>query len=136
MSSSKKIFVLSIVIIGAAFLIVNFKAWNLLEKPIDLSLTENAVVRNVAFDSTNNNALLLDVQSMCSKTIVFNTVVIKDSSHNTVATIVSLSDDLPAHENSTISVNLSEINLVSGNYTANLWTTKSHVFYSPPFTIR
>jgi hypothetical protein len=58
------------------------------------------------------------------------TIVIQDSNHITVATITPFSDDLPAYENSTIPINLS-----SGNYTANLWTTKSHVFYSPPFTI-
>ena len=98
-------------------------------------MTENAVVRKVTLDSTNENMVLLDVKSMSSKTIEFNTVVIQDSNHITVATITSVSEDLPAYENSTIPINLNGINLVSGNYTANLWTTKSHVFYSPPFTI-
>ena len=136
MNPSKKILVLLIVIIGMAFIIINFEAWNLWGKPIDLSMTENAVVQKVTFDSTDNNTLLLDVQSMCSKTIVFNSVVIKNSNQVTVATIVPFSYDLPTDENLIIPVNLSDFNLVSGNYTANLWTTKSHVIYSPPFTIR
>jgi len=130
-----KIFVLTIIIIGLAFIIINFNAWNLFAKPIDLSMTENAVVRKVTLDNTNKNMVLFDVQSMSSKTIEFNTVVIQDSNHITVATITPISEDLPAYENSTIPINLNEINLSSGNYTANLWTTKSHVFYSPPFTI-
>jgi hypothetical protein len=128
--------VLLIIIIGVSFIIVHFEAWNLFEKPIDLRMTETAVVKKVTFDSTNNNILLLDVQSTCSKTIEFNTVVIKDSNQITITTIVSFSEDLAPDENSIIPVNLSGVNLSSGNYTANLWTTKSHVFQSPPFTIR
>jgi hypothetical protein len=72
---------------------------------------------------------------MCSKTIVFNTVLIKNSEHNTVATIVPFHSDLPADENMTITVDLSDINLSSGNYTVNIWTTKSHFFSSPTFTV-
>ena len=97
-------------------------------------MTETAVVRKVTLDIASNT-VLLDVQSINSKTIEFNAVVIQNSNHVTVATITPFSEDLPAYENSTIPINLSEINLSSGNYTANLWTTKSHVFYSPPFTI-
>jgi hypothetical protein len=84
LSPSKKILVLLIIIIGISFLIFHFEAWKFLEKPIDLRMTETAVVQKVAFDSTNNNMLLLEVQSMCSKTIEFNTVVIKDSHQITV----------------------------------------------------
>jgi hypothetical protein len=135
LSPIKKIFALSIIIIGLSFIIINFDAWNLLGKPIDLSMTENAVVRKVTLDSTIENTVLLYVQSMSSKTIEFNAVVIQDSNHFTVATITPFSEDLPAYENSTIPINLNGINLSSGNYTANLWTTKSHVFFSPPFTI-
>ena len=135
MSPSKKILVLLIIIIGVSFIIVHFEAWNLFEKPIDLRMTETAVVQKIAFDNTNNNILLLEVQSTCSKTIEFNTVVIKDSNQITVATIVPFSEELAPDENSIIPVNLSGIKLSSGNYTANLWTTKSHVFQSPPFTI-
>lgn len=131
----KKIFFLLIVIIAVAFVIINTNAWNLLGKPINLGVTEEAVIRKVSFDSTNNNILLLDVQSMCSKTIVFNTVLIKNSEHNTVATIVPFHSDLPADENMTITVDLSDINLSSGNYTVNIWTTKSHFFSSPTFTV-
>jgi hypothetical protein len=131
----KKIFFLLIVIIAVAFVIINTNAWNLLGKPINLGVTEEAVIRKVSFDSTNNNILLLDVQSMCSKTIVFNTVLIKNSEHNTVATIVPFHSDLPANENMTITVYLSDINLSSGNYTVNIWTTKSHFFSSPTFTV-
>jgi hypothetical protein len=120
LSPYKKIFALSIIIIGLALLIINFNAWNLSGKPIDLSMTENAVVRKVTLDSTNKNTVLLDIQSMSSKTIEFNTIVIQDSNHITVATITPFSDYLPAYENSTIPINLSEINLSSGNYTANL----------------
>ena len=131
----KKIFFLLIVIIAVAFVIINTNAWNLLGKPINLGITEEAVIRKVSFDSTNNSTLLLDVQSMCGKTIVFNTAVIKNSEQNTVATIVSFVNDLPAYKNTTITIDLSSINLSSGNYTVNLWTTRSHFFPSPSFTI-
>jgi hypothetical protein len=132
----KKIFAVSFVIIAVGFVIINTSAWNLLGKPINLGIiSEQAVIRKVSFDSTNNNALLLDVQSMYSKTIVFNTAVIKNSQHNTVATIVSFQYELPAGKNMTISVDLSGINLGSGNYTVDLWTTSSHFFSSPSFTV-
>ena len=86
----KKIFFVSFVIIAVGFVIINTNALNLLGKPINLGIIpEEAVIRNVSFDSTDNNTLLLDVQSMYSKTIVFNTAVIKDSQHNTVVTIAS-----------------------------------------------
>jgi hypothetical protein len=132
----KKIFVLLIVIGAVAFVIVDTNAWNLLGKPINLGITEEAVVRKVSFDSTNDNILLLDVQSMCSKTIVFNTAVIKNSQQTTVATIVSFQNDLPAYKNATIKVDLSGIILSPGNYTIDLWTTRSHYFSSPPFVIQ
>ena len=132
----KKIFVVSFVIIAVGFVIINTSAWNLLGKPINLGIiSEQAVIRKVSFDSTNNNTLLLDVQSMYSKTIVFNTAVIKNSQHNTVATIVSFQDELPAGKNMTITLDLSGINLGSGNYTVDLWTTSSHFFSSPSFTV-
>jgi hypothetical protein len=132
----KKIFVVSFVIIAVGFVIINTSAWNLLGKPINLGIiSEQAVIRKVSFDSTNNNALLLDVQSMYSKTIVFNTAVIKNSQHNTVATIVSFQNELPAKENITVTLDLSGINLGSGNYTVDLWTTSSHFFSSPSFTV-
>jgi hypothetical protein len=136
LNPSKKILALLIIIIGTSFIIVHFEAWKLLENPIDLRITETAVVKKAAFDSTNNNILLLDVQSTFSKTIEFNAVVIKDSNQITVATIVEFSEDIAPDENSIIPVNLRGIKLSSGNYTANLWTAKSHVFQSPPFTIR
>ena len=132
----KKIFFLLVVIIAVAFIVVNTSAWNLLGKPINLGVTEEAIVHKVSFDSTNNNTLLLDVQSMCSKTIVFNTAVIKDSEQHTVATIVSFQSELSAEKNATVPVDLSGIKLSSGNYTVNLWTTRSHFFSSPTFTIR
>jgi hypothetical protein len=117
------------------FVIINTNAWNLLEKPINLGLIpETAVIRKVSFDSTNNNTLLLEVQSMYSKTIIFNTAVLKNSQHNTVATIASFQSELPAEKNTIITVDLSDINLSSGNYTVDLWTTQSHVFSSPSFT--
>ena len=130
----KKIVFLSIITIAVAFIIVNTNALNLLGKPIDLSITENAVIQKVSFDSTNNT-LLLDIQSMSSKTIVLNTAVIKNSAQNTVATIVQFQNDLPANQNTTVSVDLSNIQLNPGNYTINLWTTKSHVIASPSFTL-
>jgi hypothetical protein len=132
----KKILVVSFVIIAVGFVIINTSAWNLLGKPINLGIiSEQAVIRKVSFDSTNNNTLLLDVQSMYSKTIIFNTAVIKNSQHNTVATIVSFQNELPAKENMTITLDLSGINLGSGNYTVDLWTTSSHFFSSPSFTV-
>jgi len=132
----KKIFFLLFVIIAIAFIVINTNAWNLLGKPINLGVTEEAIVRKVSFDSTNNNTLLLDVQSMCSKTIVFNTAVIKDSEQHTAGTIVSFQSELSADKNATVPVDLSGIKLSSGNYTVNLWTTRSHFFSSPTFTIR
>jgi len=132
----KKILLVSIVIIAVGFVIIDTRAWNLLGKPINLGIiAEQAVIRKVSFDKSNNNTLLLDVQSMYSKTIVFNTAVIKNSQHNTVATIVSFQNELPAGKNITVTVDLSGTNLGSGNYTIDLWTTSSHFFSSPPFTI-
>jgi hypothetical protein len=93
----KKIFFVSFVTIAVGFVIINTNAWNLLGKPINLGLIpETAVIRKVSFDSTNNNTLLLDVQSIYSKTIVFNTAVLKNSQHNTVATIASFESELLA----------------------------------------
>ena len=132
----KKIIFLSIIIIAVAFIIVDTSAWNLLGKPIDLTMTENAAVQKVSFDNANNNTLLLDVQSMCSKDIVLNTAIIKDSGQSTVATIAPFQGELPANQNTTISIDLSGILLGPGNYTVNLWTTKSHVFASPTFTVK
>jgi len=132
----KKILLVSIVIIAVGFVIIDTQAWNLLGKPINLGIiAEQAVIRKVSFDKSNNNTLLLDVQSMYSKTIVFNTAVIKNSQHNTVATIVSFQNELPAGKNITVTMDLSGTNLGSGNYTIDLWTTSSHFFSSPPFTI-
>ena len=132
----KKIFLVSFVIIAVGFVIINTNAWNLLGKPINLGLIpETAVIRKVSFDSTNNNTLLLEVQSMYSKTIVFNTAIIKNSQHNTVATIVSFQNELPAEKNTIVTVDLNSVNLSSGNYTLDLWTTQSHYFSSPSFII-
>jgi hypothetical protein len=133
----KKIFFVTFIIIAVGFVIINTNALNLLGKPINLRLkAEQAVIQKVSFDSANNNMLLLNVQSMYSQTIVFNTAVIKNSQHNTVATIVSFLNELPAEKNEIIRVDLSGISLSSGNYTIDLWTTKSHFFSSPTFIIR
>jgi hypothetical protein len=133
----KKIFLVSFLIIAVGFVIINTNALNLLGKPINLGLiSEQAVIQKVSFDPTNNNTLLLDVQSTYSKTIVFNTAVIKNSQHNTVATIVSFQYELPSEENAIVPIDLNGINLSYGNYTIDLWTTKSHFFSSPTFTIR
>jgi hypothetical protein len=127
----------SFLIIAVGFVIINTNALNLLGKPINLGLiSEQAVIQKVSFDPTNNNTLLLDVQSTYSKTIVFNTAVIKNSQHNTVATIVSFQYELPSEENAIVPIDLNGINLSYGNYTIDLWTTKSHFFSSPTFTIR
>jgi hypothetical protein len=133
----KKIFLVSFVIIAVGFVIINTNALNLLGKPINLGLiAEQAVIQKVSFDGTNNSTLLLDVQSTYSKTIVFNTAVIKNSQHNTVATIVAFQYELPSEKNVIIPVDLNGINLSYGNYTVDLWTTRSHFFSSPTFTIR
>lgn len=132
----KKIFLVSFVIIAVGFVIINTNALNLLGKPINLGLiAEQAVIQKVSFDSTNNSTLLLDVQSTYSKTIVFNTAVIKNSQHNTVATIVAFQYEVPSEKNVIIPVDLNGINLSYGNYTIDLWTTRSHFFSSPTFTI-
>jgi hypothetical protein len=133
----KKIFLVSFLIIAVGFVIINTNALNLLGKPINLGLiSEQAVIQKVSFDPTNNNTLLLDVQSTYSKTIIFNTAVVKNSQHNTVATIVSFQYELPSEENAIVPIDLNGINLSYGNYTIDLWTTKSHFFSSPTFTIR
>jgi hypothetical protein len=127
----------SFLIIAVGFVIINTNALNLLGKPINLGLiSEQAVIQKVSFDPTNNNTLLLDVQSTYSKTIIFNTAVVKNSQHNTVATIVSFQYELPSEENAIVPIDLNGINLSYGNYTIDLWTTKSHFFSSPTFTIR
>jgi hypothetical protein len=132
----KKIFFVSFVIVAVGFVIINTNAWNLLGKPINLGLIpETAVICKVSFDSTNNSTLLLEVQSMYSKTIIFNTAIIKNSQHNTVATIVSFQSELPAEKKTIVAIDLNGVNLSSGNYTIDLWTTQSHFFSSPSFTI-
>ena len=133
----KKIFFVSFVIIAVGFVLINTNALSLLGKPINLGIIpEDAVIRKVSFDSANNSTLLLDVQSMYSKTIVFNTAVIKNSQHHTVATIVSFQEELPAEKNIIVALDLSGISLGSGNYTVDLWTARSHYFSSPPFTVQ
>jgi hypothetical protein len=132
----KKIFFVSFVIVAVGLVILNTGALSLLGKPINLGLKpEEAVIRKASIDKTNNR-LLLDVQSTYSKTIIFNAAVIKDSQHNTVATIVSFQNELPAQTSTIITVDLSSTNLSSGNYTIDLWTTNSHFFSSPSFTVR
>jgi len=133
----KKIFFVSFVIITVGLVILNTDALSLLGKPINLGLKpEEAVIRKASIDKTDSNKLLLDVQSTYSKTIIFNAVVIKDTQHNTVATIVSFHNELPAQTITIITVDLSSTNLSSGNYTIDLWTTNSHFFSSPSFTVR
>jgi hypothetical protein len=133
----KKIFFVSFVIVAVGLVILNTDALSLLGKPINLGLKpEEAVIRKASIDKTNSNKLLLDVQSTYSKTIIFNAAVIKDSQHNTVATIVSFHNELPAQTSTIITVDLSSTNLSSGNYTMDLWTTNSHFFSSPSFTVK
>jgi len=132
----KKIFFVSFVIVAVGLVILNTDALSLLGKPINLGLKpEEAVIRKASIDETNNK-LLLDVQSTYSKTIIFNAAVIKDSQHNTVATVVSFHNELPAQTSTIITVDLSTTNLSSGNYTIDLWTTNSHFFSSPSFAVR
>jgi hypothetical protein len=133
----KKIFLVAFVVIAVGFVIINTNALSYLGKPINLGLiAEQAVILKISFDNSNNNTLLINVHSMYSQTIVFNTAIIKNSHHDTVATIVSLHNELPAQKNVIIPVDLSGIVLSSGNYTVDLWTTKSHYFSSPSFTIQ
>ncbi len=120
-----------------SFVIINTNALSLFEKPINLGLiAEQAVIQKASFDSSNNNTLLLNVKSLFSQTIVFNTAIIKNSQQNTVATIVSFHHELPAQNNVIVPIDLNGIGLSSGNYTIDLWTTKSHHFSSPSFTIK
>jgi hypothetical protein len=133
----KKIFFGVFIFIAVGFVVVNTNALSLLGKPINLGLiAEQAVIQKVSFDSSNNNTLLIIVHSMYSQTIVFNTAVIKNSQHDTVATIVSFQNELPAQKNTVVKVDLSGINLSSGNYTVDLWTTRSHHFSSPSFIVK
>jgi hypothetical protein len=132
----KKIILVSSIIVAVGFIIINTNAMNLIGKPINLEVKgEEAVIQKASFDGTDNNILLLNVQSMYSKTITFNTATIKNSQHANVATIVSLQDELPAKQNMTIPVDLSGVNLASGNYTIDLWTTQGHFFSSPRFAV-
>ena len=132
----KKVLLGIIITIAIAFVIVNvISRWNIGLKPITLDVAEEAEIRKVSFDSANNDTLLLDVQSKDAQTIIFNAAIIKDPEHRTVTTIVPFQSELPAHKNTTIAINLKDINLASGNYTVNLWTTKSRNFYSPLFAV-
>jgi hypothetical protein len=130
----KKISIGLILIITVASILVYFNVWNPDIKPIALGLSEEAKIQKASFDSVNK-AILLDVQSMDSKDLVFNVALIDDSEHKTVATIVPFQAELPAHENTTITINLNNIVLGSGNYTVNLRTAKTYNFYSPPFAV-
>ena len=132
----KKIIFVSCIIIAVGFVIVNTNALNLIGKPINLDVKgEQAVIRTASFDSNDKNTLLLNVQSMYGKTITFNTATIKNSQHANVATIVSLQDELPAQQNMTIPIDLSGVNLASGNFTIDLWTIQGHFFSSPYFAV-
>lgn len=132
----KKVLLGIIITIAVAFVIVSvIPRWNIGLKPITLDVAEEAEIRKVSFDSANNDTLLLDVQSIDAQTIIFNAAIIKDSEHRTVTTIVPFQSELPAYKNATIAINLKDINLASGNYTVNLWTTKSRNFYSPLFAV-
>jgi hypothetical protein len=109
---------------------------NLIGKPINLDIKgEQVVIRKASLNSNDKSTLLLDVQSTYGKTITFNTATIKNSQHANVATIASLQEELPAQQNMTICIDLIGVNLVSGNYTLDLWTTQGHFFSSPYFAI-
>jgi hypothetical protein len=131
----KKIIFVSCIIVVVGFVIVSTNALNLIGKPINLDMKgEQAIIRTASFDSNDKNTLLLNVQSMYSKTITFNTATIKNSQHANMATIVSL-QELQAQQNMIIPIDLSGVNLASGNYTVDLWTTQGHFFSSPHFTV-
>ena len=70
MGKGKKIVLALIVIVVLAFVVVNVTGWSPELKPVTLNLSEKATIQKVTFDSPNN-ALLLDVQSTDTKTIVF-----------------------------------------------------------------
>jgi hypothetical protein len=130
----KKISLGLILAIAAAFIVISITGWKPEIQPINLGLSEDATIQKVTFDRANNN-LLLDVQSMDSKTIVFNVAIIENSNHETVATIVPFHAELPAYNNTAIIINLNDINLAIGNYTVNLRTANSYRFYSPYFAM-
>ena len=131
----KKIIFVSCIIVVVGLVIVNTNALNLIEKPINLDMKgEQVIIRTASFDSNDKSTLLLNVQSMYSKTIIFNTATIKNSQHANVATILS-HQELPAQQNMIIPIDLTGVNLASGNYTLDLWTTQGHFFSSPHFTV-
>ena len=135
MGKGKKIVLALIVIVALAFVAVNVTGWSPELKPVTLNLSEKVAIQKVTFDAPNN-ALLLEVQSMDTKTIVFNVAIIEDTNHKTVATIVPFQAEAAANQNTTITINLNDINLTPGNYTVNLRTANTYHFYSPQFAVQ
>jgi hypothetical protein len=135
MGKVKKMVLGLTIIIAVAFIAVSVFGWNPEIKPVTLNLSEKAAIQKVTFDSSNN-ALLLDMQSVDTKTIVFNVAIIEDANHKTVATIVPFQAELPANKNTTITINLNDTNLAPGNYTVNLRTVNTYHFYSPLFAVQ
>ena len=135
MGKLKKISIALILVISAASILIYFDLWSPSLKPISLDLSEKATILKVSFDNSTK-MLSANVRSMDSKDLVFNVAIIEDSNHKTVATIVPFQAELPAYENTTITVNLSDFNLASGNYTLNLRTSRTYNFYSPTFAVQ
>jgi hypothetical protein len=108
-----------------------------------------AGVQKVSVDSTDNSTLLLDVHSFSKHTIVVSSVTIKEVStkieevkhikvvpgemdclfvnifaHDIVPT------ELPAYKDTTIRVNLNNMNLSPGNYTVNFESTNGNSLWA------
>jgi hypothetical protein len=106
-------------------------------------------LQKVSFDSTDNSTLLLDVHSFWNHTFVVSSVTIKEVSAkieevkhikmvpgeiDCVFVNVFADDivptELPAYKDTTVRVNLNNMNLSSGNYTVNFESTNGNSLWA------
>jgi hypothetical protein len=96
---------------------------------------EKATIQQVSFDGADHSTILLDVQSLSTKTIIFSTAIVRNSEHQTIVAVCPIQTELPSYKNVTVAVSLNNI-LTSGNYTVTLETTKGNKFFSPLFNVQ
>jgi energy-converting hydrogenase Eha subunit A len=129
MGTFKKTFYVCSLVLAAVFVSVISAGWLGEPKLPKLETGEQAVIRLISFDDTNHRTLLLDLQSMSSKTITFSMAVIRNSELKTITAVCPIQTELPEHEKITIAVGPTNI-LAPGNYTVTLETVKGNAFVS------
>ena len=134
MGHLKKLSIALIIVVLVAAGLIYFGVWHPEVKPISVGLADQATIQKATYDNTTNT-LTVTTQSMSSKTITFNTAIIKDSKQITINTIAPFQIELPPNQQTTIPIDLTDYALKPGNYTVDLWTSNSYVFRSPIFTI-